>query len=236
MRLGEKRIICMRGGRSRKRKLSVLPLVLLVVTIIVYTGISFFKTARSVMIDNAKTEAHRIAQKAINDAVLNVFASSGISYEEIVVLKRADDGKIVAAESNLSGVARLKTEITKEIQSYISNLNGAEVRIPLGAFFGTDLFAGSGPIVTLEFMPDAVTNVDFVSEFENGGINQTRLTVELDVKTKVGMIMPGADTYVTVRTNVPIIQTVIVGEVPQSYTNVERDGYEFEDDVLELAE
>ena len=38
-----------------------------------------------------------------------------------------------------------------------------------------------------------------------------------------------------VETTVPVVQTVIVGEVPGSYVNVDRDGQQFEEDVLQLA-
>ena len=48
--------------------------------------------------------------------------------------------------------------------------------------------------------------------------------------------MPAMNKKSTVETTVPIIQTVIVGDIPESYTNVDRDGYQFEDDVLQLAE
>lgn len=188
------------------------------------------------MISLAETEAQHIAQRAANDAILKMFAKNGVSYSDVVVFEKGEDGKIVAAKSNLEGVNRLKAELTTMIQDYITEIDTAEITIPLGTVMGTDILAGIGPRFSVDFVPYGVTEVDFISNFENAGINQTRLTVDLSVKTDVGLVMPTASAGASVETTVPVIQTVIVGDVPDSYTNVERDGYEFEDDVLELAE
>ena len=47
--------------------------------------------------------------------------------------------------------------------------------------------------------------------------------------------MTGKNKTVEVKTKMPVIQTIIVGDVPDTYTNVERSGDELEDDVLEMS-
>ena len=236
MRLGDKKIIYIRKSRQSKRRFSFFLIVLLTVSVIIYSGIYFLDTVRPVIISNAKSKAHRIAQKAINDAVIKLLSNEEITYEDVINLKRSDDGIVVAAESNLEGINILKSKITMEIQDYISGLGTAEISFPVGAFFGTDILAGVGPKVSLEFMPDGMAEVEFLSKFEDSGINQTKLSIDLLVKTTVGLLIPGGDTNIEVKTTVPVVRTVIVGDIPGSYTNVERDGESYEDDVLELAE
>ena len=41
----------------------------------------------------------------------------------------------------------------------------------------------------------------------------------------------GAD---TVETEIPVVQTVIVGKVPESYINIDRMGEAYEGDVMDL--
>lgn len=236
MRLGEKKIIHIRKSRQSKRKISFCIIMLVSVSLVLYSGIYFLETVRPVIIRNAKAKAHRIAQSAINDAIIKLLGEGDISYSDVIELKRTENGKVVAAESNLEGVNILKSKIITEIQNHISQLDTAEVSLPLGAFFGTDILAGVGPRISLEFMPDGTAEVDFTSKFEDSGINQTKLSIDLSVKTTVGLLVPGENTDVEVKTIIPVVRTIIVGDIPNSYTNVERNGEEFEDDVLELAE
>ncbi len=236
MRLGKEKIIYIRKSRQSKKRFSLLLVVLISSVIIIYSGIYFLEIVRPVIINNAKFKAHRIAQQAINSAIIKLFTENGVSYSDVIEIKRAEDGTVIAAESNLEGINILKSKIIMETQNYISELDTAEIQIPLGAFLGTDILAGVGPMVSLEFMPDGISEVDFISKFEDAGINQTKLSIDLNVSTTVSLLVPGADTNIYVKTTVPVVRTIIVGDVPNSYTNVEREGESYEDDVLELAE
>ena len=185
MRLGKEKIIYIRKSRQSKKRFSLLLVVLISSVIIIYLGIYFLEIVRPVIINNAKFKAHRIAQQAINSAIIKLFTENGVSYSDVIEIKRAEDGTVIAAESNLEGINILKSKIIMETQNYISELDTAEIQIPLGAFFGTDILAGVGPRVSLEFMPDGISEVDFISKFEDAGINQTKLSIDLNVSTTV---------------------------------------------------
>ena len=72
-------------------------------------------------------------------------------------------------------------------------------------------------------------NTDFSTEFENAGINQTRHRVYLKVSAQVRIVAPLSGSAIEVQTVVPITEMIIVGDVPDTYINVERI-----DDALEL--
>ena len=77
---------------------------------------------------------------------------------------------------------------------------------------------------------------DISTKFSHEGINQTIFEVEAEVTADVSVFMPTIRTSEKVCAKVPVISAIIVGDVPQSYTNVDRHGEEYEDDVLELIE
>ena len=85
-------------------------------------------------------------------------------------------------------------------------------------------------------MPYGTAETNIITDFSESGINQTKLDVSISVKADLSILIPTIRKKSTVETTVPILQTVIVGSVPNSYTHVDRDGYAFEDDVLQLAE
>lgn len=235
MRLGERRILYIKKSRNAGM-ISSLVIVIIFILVLIFTGIFFFKNVKPVILSNAKSKAHRIAQKAVNDAVCTLFAENAMKSTDVITLVKDADGKIVAAESNLEGVNLLRARLVTEIQKNITSLDIAEIRMPLGAFFGNDIFAGVGPEVSISFMPDGITEVEFESRFNDSGINQTELAVDLKVKTTVGLLIPGMSTNVDVLSTVPIIRTVIAGDVPDSHTYVERDDSEHQEDIFNLLD
>ena len=235
MRLGEKRLFYIRKSREQKRRFSAFLILLLFLTLVTYSLIYFMKTIRPVMVTLAETKAQQIAQQAVNEAVLDIFGSGGADVSDVLVFEKDAQGSITAVKSNFEGVNKLKAELTMLIQENILKMDKTEIKLPLGMFLGNELFSGIGPNYSVEFVPYGTANVDFISEFEDAGINQTRLCVELDVKTNVGLLVTGKNKTVEVKTKMPVIQTIIVGDVPDTYINVERSGDELEDDVLEMS-
>jgi hypothetical protein len=69
----------------------------------------------------------------------------------------------------------------------------------------------------------------FDTEFSSSGINQTLYRVKLRLTASVQIVMPGVYQAVSVTSEAAIAESVIVGEVPQVYTDVANT-----DDMLNL--
>jgi len=236
MRLGTRKIIYLRKSKESKKKFFAFFIIMILFITLSVCFSYFLDVIRPAMISLAKTNAKRLTEQAINDAIITVFADDKVSYKDVIVLEKKEDGSITAAKSNLEGVNRLKAVLSNQIQKNINKNDTAVVSLPLGTITGTDILAGVGPRFNVQFVPYGNTSVNFNSKFEETGINQTRLIITLEVDTSVGLLIPTISTSVNVKTEVPVIQTIIVGDVPNSYTNVERSGEAYEDDVLQLAE
>ena len=70
---------------------------------------------------------------------------------------------------------------------------------------------------------------EFHSEFVSSGINQTLYRVNLLLTASVRLVMPGVSEIISVRAEAAIAESIIVGDVPQVYTNVAS-----EEDMLNL--
>ena len=86
---------------------------------------------------------------------------------------------------------------------------------------GIDLLSGIGPIIHIEVVPLGQATAAFGSEFTSAGINQTRHSITMQVSATVTIILPRESIETEVTTHVDVAETVIVGVVPDSYTNVE---------------
>jgi sporulation protein YunB len=59
--------------------------------------------------------------------------------------------------------------------------------------------------------------VQVVDKFEQAGINQTRHMVYLVATTQIRIVVPLVSKSVSVNTQVPIAEYVVVGDVPSTY-------------------
>ncbi len=233
MRLGNKKIINIRKSRESKKKFLAF-FILSGVIISVMLFVSYFLEAiRPMMIEVSKNEAKVLANDAINDAVISIFAEN-LSFEDIYTFEKNGNNDILAVKYNLEKVNLLKSKLSLKIQENIEKTKETRITLPLGTLLGTDILAGMGPKFSVEFMPYGIAQTEFLSEFSDSGINQTRLIINLSVKTSLGLIMPTAKAKIDISQTVPVVQTVIVGDVPESYTNIDREGYEYEGDVMDI--
>ena len=77
--------------------------------------------------------------------------------------------------------------------------------------------------------PFGSVTADAVSSLRSAGINQCVYSVDLKLTAHIQIVLGGRAQTVEVTGVNPICQTVIVGEVPQVYTNVAN-----EEDMLNL--
>ncbi len=96
-----------------------------------------------------------------------------------------------------------------------------EVSVPLGAIYNNMFFFTKGLYVPIKMIPMSTINVDFASTFESVGINQSlhRIIMECSVDLKV--ITPYETVDFVVYHTIAISETLILGDVPNSYTYID---------------
>ena len=52
--------------------------------------------------------------------------------------------------------------------------------------------------------------------FEEAGINQTRHRIFLEIAASIQIVQPLLSSTITVKTDVPLAETIIIGNVPQA--------------------
>ena len=236
MRLGNKKRICFHISKESKRKCSAFLWLIFILALCAATFLCFLKTVRPVMVELAKSKAAYIANQIIDKSVSEIFKKQPIKYSDIIRLEKDQNGNIRAVQSDLFEVNSLKTEIALDIQRKIAEASETDFKIPSGSLTGIDFLSGAGPYIKFNLMPYGNAQVDFISSFETAGVNQTRLMVNLNVKTNFALLMPTVNTGCTVENTVPLFQTIVVGEVPESFFNVDRADDALVDDALDMAQ
>lgn len=128
---------------------------------------------------------------------------------------------MLAVNTDVKKVNLLKSMISDRVQEKFSDTRVQKVKIPLGTLTGTELFTGYGPLIRLKIAMSGSIATDLKSSFSSAGINQTRHQIYLCASTKVFALIPGYPVTTAVETNMVIAETVIVGDVPRVYANVD---------------
>lgn len=212
-----------RPGFSRRQK--VVLRVYLIVGIVFFLVGSLLVTAerrlKPSFLEIARMRAQQVATEMLNRAINEKIAQS-IRYQDLVRIERDSEKGIAIVEQNTGEISRLLTDVTLEVQNALNTLAEEPIQIPLGQVFGSELLAAMGPRVTVKVVPVGTVELQVVDRVESVGINQTRHKIYVVVETTIKIVIPLLSSNVSVRTEVPLTDFSIVGEVPQFYMKLEN--------------
>ena len=193
------------------RRLAILLILLLVLFFLLRSKY------RLVISDLARTQVMNTTSDLTNDAIAKQIAVGDIQYDRIVFFEKDLDGRITALKTNMSEVNRLKTDILNIINDEILALDTSDIGIPLGSLFFPELLSGKGPAIPVHILSIRNSDANFVSHFSQAGINQTLHRLNMEVSIDVAVLVLGQTESFTMTSEVVVAETVIVGDVPQTY-------------------
>ena len=109
-----------------------------------------------------------------------------------------------------------------QVVSRVENLDTRSLGVPLGALTGMDLFAGAGPDLPVQVLSVASAEGNYRNDFTGAGINQTLHRVMLDLTITAEILLPGGVVETSVSTPVCVAETIIIGQVPQTYLELRK--------------
>lgn len=189
--------------------------------VLVFIGIVLFFSFRSryrAIIQNlAETQVKNTTSDLTNDAIAKQIAEGVIQYDRIVFFEKDLNGRITALKTNMSEVNRLKTDILNIINDEILALDTSDIGIPLGNFFLPEILSGKGPVIPVHVLSIRNSDANFTSNFVQAGINQTLHQLAMLVSVDVAILVLGQTDTFTVTSEVVVAETVIVGNVPNTF-------------------
>lgn len=184
----------------------------------------------------AKSRAETLVINCVNNAVLNILGENGISYNDISRVSRDSDGNITGIEIDIVKINTLKSAIANETSRLTAKQEFYEIKIPLGTLTGYDPLVGMGPRITFKMQLTDTVWVDFESSFKQAGINQTLHRIMINTDVSISVLMLGCTESFSVDTSSIAAQTVIVGRIPDAYTEViEGVDSDFASDIFDFG-
>ncbi len=191
---------------------------------VVLATLIFFDIKMRPIVDTfSEYQAKTLATRIINEAVVAELENSQIQYADIVNVSTDADGMVTAMETNTVTINILKSRLTTNILDGLSDITETEVKIHIGTLLGSQIFVGRGPTVPFRIAPASEIVTQFTHSFDDAGINQTRHRIVLEVNVSVTAMVAGHSSRVEVPCNFIIVDNIIVGKVPDSFTEVTGD-------------
>ena len=196
------------GINEHKKKLYILEYIVILLAIwLTFELITYL--AEPTIMELCKVRAESLGISISNKAVQEVM--NDVGYLDLIILDRDENGKILALRANVIEMNRIATEISIRIQEMNNELKESFVRI-----------AGRGPALEVKLIPTGTVSIEFKTEFISTGINQTRHRVYLEIKSKMGIVAPFTSERVEVVNHVNVAETVLIGDVPDTFYNLEK--------------
>lgn len=176
---------------------------------------------RELSCDMVLSDAVDLMTLCVNDTINRTLAGRDYGYDYFVTIDRDESGAVTAIKANMARINALSSELLSDIVE-AADRGELSLSIPIGNILGSSLLLGKGPDIPVDITLLTSSRVDFKNEISAAGINQTKHEMKLDVVVDIDVVLPWRTVSTQVVTEILIAETVIVGEVPQTYLNMER--------------
>lgn len=174
---------------------------------------------RPAMAALATARIKSIAARAMNDAILESMGQDS-TYTELIQVKE-NGQRVYLLQANTQRMNLLAADCSENAQERIAQMGEQGITVPAGTVTGISFLSGKGPKLKVSFTPVGSVQSEFSSEFMSSGINQTLYRVNLRLTASVKLVMPGVSETIQVFAEAAIAESILVGDVPEVYTNVD---------------
>lgn len=203
--------------KRRKRRIIKAMLYLSLLVFIIVSVASFIgKNVSPVIKKMGEAEVRALAISGINNAV-HIVIDEGLKYQEFVNIERNSENEIIMIQLNFVKINRLARDLANLSEENIRTIGSQTIEIPLGAFTGSTVLAAFGPTIDVRLVPIGSVLCDFISSFDECGINQTRHRLYIDIKTTIYIVLPLENIPLEIQALVLVVENIIIGKVPDTY-------------------
>lgn len=223
---------CYYIGRRRRKRHPFLFFFFFVGTVAILLNASLYPKARALVESKVKNRLSSLSAERI----AHVLEKEGTSYASFIHISYGTDGAVRSLSVDTVKMTLLKQKLALSLLADLQEESLLSVSIPLGNFTGIMPLSGMGRPIPVSVKGAESLKASFVSSFTETGFNQTRHVISFSFEFTVRILLGGRTETVTLVSEFPAAETVIVGEVPETLTQISRsmDGiteYDIDDTV-----
>ena len=146
---------------SKLKKRIIIAVIILVSIIVLFEMQAIPFTAKCV-----KKQSKTISTNIIAEKVEEIQDEIGYTYSDLAEIKYSENGDVKSISENTINVNKIKTRITKSIQSELDKKPVYSFKLPLGSFTNITMLSTLGPEIEISFILTGSVNCEIKSTFE----------------------------------------------------------------------
>ena len=174
------------------------------------------RALRPVLAAAARYQVRSHVTAAVEQWAARDLQERGVDYSDFVTITRNEAGEITALSADMARLNLLRAELSAHLLERLED-SQLELTIPVGSLLPLEPTWARGPELHLRALALGTASAEFESEFTSAGINQTRHRLWLELSVPVTVLLPGGGEELTVDSRLCVAETVIVGQVPQTW-------------------
>ena len=174
---------------------------------------------KTIAVSNAVNEISLAVSRAASECLLDG-ESDYLSFVDVIT---NETGQVTSLSFRVNEGNRFREKFIGQLCNGIENIEPQALSVPLGNLSGVLWLSALGPNVRVSIYSVGDVSTEYVNEFTSVGINQTKHSIFLKATVTIYLMIPGEIIPVSAEETVCLAETVIVGEVPETYLNL-QDG------------
>ena len=161
-------------------------------------------------------------EQTVCGIVADVMEEIGISGEDLVAIRTTADGHPTAMTADTATLNRLQAELNNRLSAELRELDSISFSVPMGTVFGGAFWAHCGPPLNFRLTANEIIAVRLTEEIRPTGINQTCYSLSVTVEQNMLLLYAGRTRMLTMNSTVLVAQTVLLGQVPDTFATWEN--------------
>jgi len=205
------------NAAAHRRRRGAFPLLLVMLLFAATCTLSLY--LRGLATELAVSTAQDKVVATVNEIIKARMSSAEADYGDLVNLEKDQNGEVCAVTTDVVAINKLSSDILVDVVRATQD-HELVIGIPIGSLTGSTLLLSRGPDIKVKIEILSSSFTGFRSDLSTIGINQTRHQILLELREDITLIMPWRTVNTSVTTEIPVAETIIVGQVPQSYLNL----------------
>lgn len=201
-----------------------------ILIIALITSREIIRTINSIIDAECKNTAKVLATMVSNKETSRALES--YKYNDFSEIIYDTDKKINAINYNVINLNKVCSNISENIQQELLDTKSSSFQIALGSFTGFKILSGRGPRINIKISNIGNIETRIESQFLRSGINQTLHRIYLEIKCNCIILTPYSTIEEQIINQVLLAETVIVGDIPNTFYNIDSIGQDNLLDVL----
>lgn len=215
---------------SRKLSLILIIILIIIISSFILLKIIIEKVSPTIM-EYSKSQMKKVAATLINKAITNDILEE-MDLEKLFIIDKSNNEEIINIMLDPSIINKAASRATDAIEDSLRrvemkdktvlddfNINENYFFVPIGLIFDSPFLNNIGPKIPINMKMVGNVTSGIVNDVEEYGINNSLITISLEVSVEIKVILPLITDYVSITNYVPLAIKLIQGKVPVYYGN-----------------